>query len=256
MQEPNSIITKKYHLKNIEKILVYNINYFIFTLNLNFKAMENKTMKPEESLSIISSMIETEKMRFGENGFIYRFWGWLVVAAATLQYLLIFIEYQHHYFAWFLMLAGGVYTGIYYSKAKNQVQMPLSGKLMAYTWTAIGLNIFIVSFILPQTAGEMLLLFILSFIGIGTIISGAMLRFPIMIVGGISNIFIQSTMFQLVIASAGALLFSAFILYDTQQIIRGGYDSPIEAALSLYLDFFNLFISLLQILGIMNSNDE
>ncbi|MGM0519751.1 MAG: Bax inhibitor-1/YccA family protein [Campylobacterota bacterium] len=78
----------------------------------------------------------------------------------------------------------------------------------------------------------------------------------IMIVGGISNIFIQSSMFQLVIASAGALLFSAFILYDTQQIIRGGYDSPVEAALSLYLDFFNLFISLLQILGIMNSNDE
>ncbi|PPK62600.1 modulator of FtsH protease [Malaciobacter marinus] len=77
----------------------------------------------------------------------------------------------------------------------------------------------------------------------------------IMIVAGISNIFIQSSMFQLVIASAGALLFSAFILYDTQNIIRGGYDSPVEAALSLYLDFFNLFISLLQILGIMNSDD-
>ena len=78
----------------------------------------------------------------------------------------------------------------------------------------------------------------------------------IMIVAGISNIFIQSSMFQLVIASAGALLFSAFILYDTQNIIRGGYDSPVEAALSLYLDFFNLFISLLQILGIMNSDDK
>ena len=78
----------------------------------------------------------------------------------------------------------------------------------------------------------------------------------IMFVAGISNIFIQSSLFQLAIASAGALLFSAFILYDTQQIIRGGYDSPIEAALSLYLDFFNLFISLLQILGIMNSSDD
>ncbi|MFA9374396.1 Bax inhibitor-1/YccA family protein [Poseidonibacter sp.] len=78
----------------------------------------------------------------------------------------------------------------------------------------------------------------------------------IMIVAGISNIFIQSSLFQLAIASVGALLFSAFILYDTQQIIRGGYDSPIEAALSLYLDFFNLFISLLQILGIMNSDDK
>lgn len=78
----------------------------------------------------------------------------------------------------------------------------------------------------------------------------------IMIVAGISNIFIQSSMFQLVIASAGALLFSAFILYDTQNIIKGNYDSPVEAALSLYLDFFNLFISLLQILGIMNSGDK
>ncbi|PUE63527.1 Bax inhibitor-1/YccA family protein [Arcobacter caeni] len=78
----------------------------------------------------------------------------------------------------------------------------------------------------------------------------------IMIVAGISNIFIQSSMMQLVIASVGALLFSAFILYDTQNIIKGNYDSPIEAALSLYLDFFNLFISLLQILGIMNSDDK
>jgi len=78
----------------------------------------------------------------------------------------------------------------------------------------------------------------------------------IMIVAGISNIFIQSSLFQLAIASVGALVFSAFILYDTQQIIKGGYDSPIEAALSLYLDFFNLFISLLQILGIMNSRDD
>ena len=78
----------------------------------------------------------------------------------------------------------------------------------------------------------------------------------IMIVAAISNIFIQSSLFQLAIASIGALLFSAFILYDTQQIIRGAYDSPVEAALSLYLDFFNLFVSLLQILGIMNNNND
>ena len=54
----------------------------------------------------------------------------------------------------------------------------------------------------------------------------------------------------------GAVLFSAFILYDTQQIIKGGFSTPIEAAIALYLDFFNLFISLLQILGIFNSSDD
>ena len=39
----------------------------------------------------------------------------------------------------------------------------------------------------------------------------------------------------------GALVFSAFILYDTQQIIQGGFSTPIEAAI-FYLDFFNLFV--------------
>lgn len=91
-----------------------------------------------------------------------------------------------------------------------------------------------------------------DFSGMGKMLFIALI---IMIVASISNIFFQSSMFQLAIASGGALLFSAFILYDTQQIIKGGYDSPIEAALSLYLDFFNLFISLLQILGIFNSDD-
>ena len=83
-----------------------------------------------------------------------------------------------------------------------------------------------------------------------------MITLIIVIVGSISNIFIQSSLMQLGIAGISAILFSAFILYDTQQIIKGGYDSPVEAALSLYLDFFNLFISLLQILGIMNSSDD
>lgn len=78
----------------------------------------------------------------------------------------------------------------------------------------------------------------------------------ILIVAAISNIFIQSTGMQLVVSSIGALIFSAFILYDTQNILKGAYDSPVEAALSLYLDFFNLFISLLQILGIMNNGDR
>lgn len=77
----------------------------------------------------------------------------------------------------------------------------------------------------------------------------------ILIVGSISNIFFQSPLLQLGIAGVGALLFSAFILYDTQQIIKGGFETPIEAAIALYLDFFNLFVSLLQILGIMNNDD-
>ena len=77
-----------------------------------------------------------------------------------------------------------------------------------------------------------------------------------MIVGSISNIFIGSSVLQLGIAMAGALVFSAFILYDTQQIIKGNYSTPVEAAIALYLDFLNLFISLLQILAAFNNKDD
>ena len=91
-----------------------------------------------------------------------------------------------------------------------------------------------------------------DFSGMGKMLFIALI---ILVVGSISNIFIQAPLLQLGIAMVGAVLFSAFILYDTQQIIKGGFSTPIEAAIALYLDFFNLFISLLQILGIFNRED-
>jgi len=77
----------------------------------------------------------------------------------------------------------------------------------------------------------------------------------ILIVAGIANIFLHLPLLQLAIASVGAVLFSFFILYDTQNLIRGNVSNEIEAAVALYLDFLNLFISLLQILGFLNSED-
>ncbi|MDO5046743.1 Bax inhibitor-1/YccA family protein [Campylobacter sp.] len=74
----------------------------------------------------------------------------------------------------------------------------------------------------------------------------------VVLVAAIMNIFMQSPILQLVIASVSAVLFSAYILYDTQNIIRGNYETPIDGAIALYLDFVNLFVSLLQILGILN----
>ncbi|MBD3840436.1 MAG: Bax inhibitor-1/YccA family protein [Campylobacterales bacterium] len=78
----------------------------------------------------------------------------------------------------------------------------------------------------------------------------------ILIVASLLNIFVGSPVLQLAIAGIGALVFSAFILYDTQQIIQGGFSTPIEAAIALYLDFFNLFVSLLQILAAFNSSND
>ena len=74
----------------------------------------------------------------------------------------------------------------------------------------------------------------------------------VVICASLLNLFLQSGLMQLVISSVAAILFSFYILYDTQNIIRGNYAHPIEGAVALYLDFINLFASLLQILGLTN----
>ena len=56
--------------------------------------------------------------------------------------------------------------------------------------------------------------------------------------------------------SAGFVLFSsAAILYQTSEIIHGGERNYIMATISLYVSIYNLFVSLLQIFGIMGSDD-
>ncbi|QOG12296.1 Bax inhibitor-1/YccA family protein [Arcobacter sp. FWKO B] len=78
----------------------------------------------------------------------------------------------------------------------------------------------------------------------------------VIVIASLLNIFFASPVLQLAISGIGAILFSAFILYDTQQIIKGNFSTPVEAAIALYLDFFNLFISLLHILSAFARSDD
>ncbi len=77
----------------------------------------------------------------------------------------------------------------------------------------------------------------------------------VVLVCSIVNIFLGNPMFQTLIAGAVAILFSVYVAYDTQNIIRGLYSSPVDAAIALYLDFYNIFVSLLQLFGIFGSRD-
>lgn len=78
----------------------------------------------------------------------------------------------------------------------------------------------------------------------------------VVFVCSIINLFIGSSPFQIIIAGASTIIFSLYIAYDTQNIIKGMYASPIDAAISLYLDFLNVFISILQLIGLTSDNKE
>jgi modulator of FtsH protease len=75
-------------------------------------------------------------------------------------------------------------------------------------------------------------------------------------IGGIINLFVGSTVGMMVISVMAIGVFSAYMLYDLKQIIDGGETNYISATLALYLDIFNVFQSLLALLGIMGGERE
>ena len=77
-----------------------------------------------------------------------------------------------------------------------------------------------------------------------------------LLAAGVINIFVQSTAAMLALSVAAIGIFSAFMLYDLKRIVDGGETNYISATLALYLDIFNVFQSLLALLGIMGGERE
>ncbi len=71
----------------------------------------------------------------------------------------------------------------------------------------------------------------------------------------IINIFLGNPMVHIMISGAIVLLFSVMVIFDTQNIMQGAYETPIDGAIALYLDFLNIFTALLQLFGIFGDDD-
>ena len=82
-----------------------------------------------------------------------------------------------------------------------------------------------------------------------------MVGFLLVLVAAVANIFLQMPVMSLMISSVVILIMSGFILYDTSRIIHGGETNYVLATIGLYMTIFNIFISLLQLLGIMGGDD-
>ena len=69
-----------------------------------------------------------------------------------------------------------------------------------------------------------------------------------LIVASLANMFFEIPALALTISAIAVMIFSAFILFDVSRIVHGGETNYVMATLSLYLDIYNLFINLLQLL--------
>jgi modulator of FtsH protease len=76
----------------------------------------------------------------------------------------------------------------------------------------------------------------------------------VIVVASLANVFLHLPALQLTISVVAIGIFSAYLLYDVQQVINGGETNYISATLKIYLDVYNIFVNLLAILGILGGD--
>jgi len=78
----------------------------------------------------------------------------------------------------------------------------------------------------------------------------------LLIIASLANLFFQIPALALALSGVAVLLFSGFLLFDVSRIVNGGETNYVMATLSIYLDIYNLFINLLNILMVLMGNRD
>jgi hypothetical protein len=148
---------------------------------------DEKLMTGEESLRIISEMINRTKVNIRQGIFHLLFWGWLLFICSLSAYLLDrFTDMTNPWIVWFLVIPGAFVSFIYgYVKGRSSPFHTYAD--MLYMWTWMGFFVAaVVLFIITSDKMELVAPYILTLAGLPTFMSGFIIRFKPLILGGIS----------------------------------------------------------------------
>ena len=146
-------------------------------------------LNEQESLRIISQMISNTKSKFQKDGFYTLMWGYLVLAATISQYLMIYVFelYQYNFIGWpILMTVGFVVTIVramkHSKKSKVRTHIDL---FMSYLWSGFTVSIFILLYFSLRYYPLFAFPSVMVLYGMATFVSGGMIKFKPLIIGGI-----------------------------------------------------------------------
>jgi FtsH-binding integral membrane protein len=151
-----------------------------------------ENFSPQQSLQLIQSMIDKAKNHFSENGHLYLLWGWVVFFCSVVHFVLLkFVQYEKHYLIWMLTWGAALYQMVYLAKRKKQERVKTYAEhITGYVWLTFVVSMFLMGFVLARggNAGHYYTLInpvFLALYGIPTFLSGIILQFRPLIIGGI-----------------------------------------------------------------------
>jgi hypothetical protein len=147
---------------------------------------EENSLTAQESLAIITSMIREAKGNMQRNGFYFLLWGWIIILANLGMYALQQVGYKHYYIVWAITVPAWIISLVRgYRQGKAERNTTHLDIVSMWLWLAFGVTIFtLVAF--GSKINYQLNPVILTISAIPTFLSGIVIRFRPLVLGGIS----------------------------------------------------------------------
>jgi uncharacterized membrane protein len=173
--------------------------------------MQDEQISGTESMQIIQNMINKAKNQFNENGFLYLLWGWAILVCSVAQFILLhLLQFPQHYMVWMLTWLVFIVQVLYLRRQQRSRRVETyTEDILKYVWITFVFVMFLMSFVLGRLMGDEYYRFlnpvILIVYGIPTFLSGIILRFRPLKIGGLS--------------CWGLSVIATFIAYDYQLLL-------------------------------------
>src|SRR5215471_16799547 len=153
--------------------------------------MEGENISGQQSLEIIESMINKAKNQFSENGTLYLIWGWWVFICSLAEfYLLNVLQYEKHWIVWWSMWIVLIYQTIYLRKKRKRNRVrTYTDEIIGFVWITFFILIVLLAFFVARINDPKAIALLdpafLVLYGMPTFLSGIILKFRPLIIGGI-----------------------------------------------------------------------
>lgn len=144
-------------------------------------------MSREESLSIISGMINNARNKYSETGHLYLLWGFVIFTCCITQFIMLHFFNNHNaYYVWYSTWLVSIYQFYYlYKRSRKERVKTYTDEIMGFVWFTFIICTFILIYVLiKNNAVDAINAAILIMYGMPTFLSGIILRFKPLKIGG------------------------------------------------------------------------
>jgi len=190
-----------------------------------------KQLNEQESLRMIQEMIVKSKTNLGESSYFYLLWGWLVLISSLSHFILLMVSYKQPYIIWPISMSLGAILSVIKSKKlknKSKAKTYIENSIIQL-WIGFSISMFVI--LLSAAFGKMGWVtsnsLIIVLYGFGTYVSGGILNFKPLKIGGIASWVIafasmffpgQFTLLAIALSVIVAYLWPGYLLRSKEKI--------------------------------------